>query len=263
MVRGLDAPPANSQQFVGPKGARFYARALANRFERRPNMPQHLIDSRNVRAELRALSRGSLLIIAERAAELVTADQLCTLLGDIVHLDADTPDTTCSASPAPTLLDEVRDFHDAAMAGEYYETVEINNRGRQEQSEGTDAFIAEFERLLRKCITAVDQDVHSQVRERFELLFGLLRHIDEGNDDVLFFADDGSSLNVGVNWRTALPAYFRCLAETSSPEEFTRTVDEAIADFVSYDRPRYMDAACAVASDAQRVALDAFVVTRK
>jgi hypothetical protein len=149
------------------------------------------------------------------------------------------------------------------MTGKYYETVEIKNRGRQEQSEGTDAFIAKFHRLLHKCIRAADQEVPSGVCESFEFLFGLLSHIDEGNDDVLFFADDGSSLDVGVNWRAALPAYFRCLAETSSPEEFARTVDEAIADFVDYDRPRYTDAARDVANDAQRIALDALTVTRR
>jgi hypothetical protein len=50
-----------------------------------------------------------------------------------------------------------------------------------------------------------------------------------------------------------LPAYFECLAETeaSSPEEFARAVDAAIAAFAKYDRPRYMDAAHTAANDAQ------------
>ena len=100
---------------------------------------------------------------------------------------------------------------------------------------------------------------YSGVCESFELLFGLLSHIDEGNDDVLFFADDGSSLDVGVNWRTALPAYFNCLAETSSPEEFAQTVDFSIEAFSPYDRPRYLTVARNVANDAQRIALDALM----
>ena len=219
-------------------------------------MTQQPIDFKSVRAELRAMNRGSLLIIAERAIELLPTTQLSALLGDFVQL-ATCPDEAGNA-PA-SLLDEVRAFYDAAMAGKYYKTVEINNRGRQEQSEGTDAFIAEFHRLLRKCIRAADQEVPSGLCESFEFLFGLLSHIDEGNDDVLFFADDGSSLDVGVNWRAALPAYFRCLAERSSPEEFARTVDEAIADFVDYDQPWYLDVARNVANDAQRIALDALM----
>jgi hypothetical protein len=215
-------------------------------------MTEHLIDLTAVRAELRALNRGSLLIIAERAIELMPAAQLSTLLSDFVRLTAH----TAEASYAPVALsDEVQAFYDAAMAGEYYVTVEINNRGRQEQSEGTDAFIAEFHRLLHKCIHAADEEVPSGLRESFEFLFDMLRHIDAGNDDVLFFADDGSSLDVGVNWRTALPAYFNCLAKVSSPEEFARNVDAAIEDFVDRDRPWYTDLARNVANDAQRAAL--------
>ena len=119
-------------------------------------MTEHLIDFTAVRAELRALNRGSLLIIAERAIELMPAAQLSTLLSDFVRLTAH----PAEAGNAPVSLpDQVRAFYDAAMAGEYYEAVEINNRGRQEQSEGTDAFIAEFHRLLHKCIRAADQEM--------------------------------------------------------------------------------------------------------
>lgn len=233
------------------------ARVLANSDERYTNMTDTAVDFTAIRAELRELERGSLLIIAERAVELVTTDQLNILLGDFVHLTA----RSTEADDAPVSLpDEVRVFYDTAIAGKYYETVEINNRGGQEQSKGTDAFIAEFQRLLQKCIQAAHQEVHAGLRESFEFLFALLRHVDEGNDDVLFFADDGSSLDVGVNWCAALPAYFNCLAKTSSPEEFARTVDKAVMDFVDYDRPWYTDAARKVGSDVQRIALDALML---
>ena len=220
-------------------------------------MTEPLIDFTAVRAELRALDRGALLIIAERAIELMPAAQLSTLLSDYVRVE--TSPTEANHAPV-SLPDEVRVFYNTGMAGKYYETVEINNRGGQEQSEGTDAFIAEFHRLLHKCIHAAGEEVPSGLRESFEFLFGLIRHIDEGNDDVLFFADDGSSLDVGVNWCAALPAYFNCLAKTSSPEEFARTVDKAVADFVDYDRPWYTDAARKVGSDVQRIALDALML---
>lgn len=211
-----------------------------------------LIDFNAVRAELRTMDRGSLLIIAERAIELMPAKQLHALLSDFMRL-------TACPTEAGTLLDEVRAFSDAAMAGNYYEIVEINNRGRHGQSRATDAFIAEFHRLLHKCIRAADQDVPSGVCESFGLLFGLLRHIDEGRDDVLFFADEGSSSDVGVHWRTALPAYFNCLATTSSPQEFARTVDETITDFVNYDRLWYWDLVNNIANDAQHIALSTII----
>jgi len=85
----------------------------------------------------------------------------------------------------------------------------------------------------------------------------LLRHIDEGNDDVLAFSDDESSLDVGVNWRVVLPAYFEYLAatEAASPDEFTRAVGQVIAEFAEHDRARYMDAAYTAANDVQRIAM--------
>ena len=231
-------------------------------------MTQHQIDSNTLRAELRALPRGSLLLIAERAVELVSQDQLGALLGDIVQINVDPTDAQSDDSATivgTSLRDEVRSFHDGAMDGAYYEHVEINNTGRQEQSAGTDAFIAEFDRLMRRCVGASDVGIEPRVRDGlghelrdcFELLFALLRHIDEGNDGMVFFADDGSSRDVGVNWRLVLPAYFKCLAETeaASPEEFALAVDGAIAEFAAHDRQRYMDAAHKAASDAQCMAL--------
>ena len=225
-------------------------------------MTERLIDFTAVRAELRALNRGGLLIIAKRAIELMPATQLSVLLGDFVRLTA-RPSEGGNATVSP--LDEVREFYDAAMAGEYYEHVEIGGESRPQQSRGTDAFIAEFDRLVRKCVRAAEDDIEQVAPENFwqevgncfELLFALLRHIDEGNDDVLAFSDDGSSLDVGVNWRVVLPAYFECLAETeaTSPEEFARAVDQVISDFAERDRPRYMDAAYTAANDAQRTAL--------
>lgn len=213
-----------------------------------------LIDLNAVRSELRTMDRGRLLIIAERAIELMPETQLGALLSDFMRLTAQPAE---AGNASASLPEEVRAFYDAAMAGQYYETIEVNNRGRPEQSHGTDAFIAEFHRLLHKCIRAADQDVASEVCESFEFLFRLLRRIDEGCDDVL--VDEGSSSDVGVNWRTALPAYFNCLTKMSSPMDFARTVDEAIADFVAYDQPWYRDMASNVANNTQRIALDALM----
>ncbi|CUI04179.1 hypothetical protein BN2497_3135 [Janthinobacterium sp. CG23_2] len=176
-------------------------------------------------------------------------------MGDFVNLE---PFSLESGHPSPALLDDARAFFDAAMAGNYYEVVEINNRGRQEQSAGTDAFAAELDRLMRRCTHAAGQEELVGVRDSIELLLELLRHVDEGNDDVLFFADDGESLNVGMNWRSVLPVYFKCLAAVLSPAEFARAVVSTIDEFVSYDHPHYLSTAHIVANDAQRTALANF-----
>lgn len=170
-------------------------------------MARQLEDSSDIRAELRTLCRSSLLVIAERTAELLPADQLSSLLGDFVKVEA----ASCEAPlPVAALLDDVRKFVDAAMAGHYYETVEIKNRCRQEQFTGTDAFVVEFDRLVRRCTHVANDEEFVEVLTSVELLLALLRQIDEGNDDVLFFVDEGGSSAIGVNWRAVLLTYFKC-----------------------------------------------------
>lgn len=208
-----------------------------------------MIDYTAVRAELRNLSRGSLLVIAERAAELIPAEQLSVLLGEIANIEAS------ALFPVAALISDTRQFVNAAMAGHYYEAVEINNRGRQEQSGGTDVFVAEFDRLVRRCAIAPEQGQFAATWKSVELLLDLLRYIDEGNDNVLFFADDGGSLTGSINWHSLLPAYFKCLTAILPPVEFARTVVSTIDEFVRYDREHHLAAAHVVANDAQRVTL--------
>lgn len=68
-----------------------------------------------------------------------------------------------------------------------------------ERSKGTDALIAEFDRLLGKCVRAADTELRNAIREAFDLLFGLLRRVDEANDDVISFADEAGSWQIGVD----------------------------------------------------------------
>jgi hypothetical protein len=206
----------------------------------------HPVDLTALRRSLGSLSRGELLIVAERAVEMVPTAGLPSLLGDLVQIEG-----SVEATPgASTLLEEVRIFHATSMSGKFYDSFDVNGRNCTEQSRGTDAFIAEFDRLVARCVREVEVDPQQTVRESFEILFGLLRHIDEGQDDVIFFADEGGSWNIGVDWRTALPAYFRCLAEAATAEEFARTVDQVIADFAEHDRDRYLAEAWRVATAA-------------
>lgn len=79
---------------------------------------QQHIDSNGLRTELRALPRGSLLLIAERAIDLVTHDQLVVLLGDIVQIGVAPSDNSSDDAALivrTSLLDQVRAFHHAAM----------------------------------------------------------------------------------------------------------------------------------------------------
>ena len=203
------------------------------------------------------LTRGNLLIIAERATELLPTRKLNALLADFMPLNEVT-----SSAPA-SLIDDVRLFHAASLGGEYYEECRGHSNNVDDQSKRTDAFIAEFDRLTRRCIRAAKTAPPLAVREAFEMLFELLRHIDKANDEIIFFADEGGSRDIGVDWRLVFPAYFRCVGETASAHVFAQVVDHVIRDFADYQRPHYLQIARRVANADQNAALRALPVVRR
>jgi hypothetical protein len=214
-------------------------------------MTRRRVDTEKLHAALRRLSRGDLLEIAERAAELVPAAKLGALVGDLIRLE-ELGEEKRGAAP---LLEEVRKFHEATLRGEYYDSFAVNSKNYMEKSDGTEQFIAEFNRLLNRCVRAAGKGPRAPVRDAFELLLDLLRRIDTDADDVVFFADEAGSWQVGVDWRAALPAYFRCVADGASSEDFAREVDRTITDFDDYERPRHLTAARSVASAEQKAVL--------
>ena len=94
-----------------------------------------------------------------------------------------------------------------------------------------------------------------ETREAIETIFGLLHHIDECLDDVIFFADEGGSWQVGVDWRKVLPAWFVCLSATTEPAEYAGRVIEVVDEFVKYDRDKHLLVARQKATPAQKMAL--------
>jgi hypothetical protein len=173
-------------------------------------------------------------MVAERAIEVVPRAKLGALLGGMVRLDQ-LAEGKRGAAP---LLEEVQKFHDASLRGEYYHSFDVNSKNFMDKSEGTEAFIAEFDRLVGKYVRAAAKGPPAPIRQAFELLFALLRRIDEDPDSVIFFVDEAGSWHVGVDWREVLPAYFRCLADGTPGEDFAREVDRAISDFSDYERKR-------------------------
>ncbi|SFM13362.1 hypothetical protein [Halopseudomonas yangmingensis] len=212
-----------------------------------------MTDLTKLRKELRGLRRCDLLIIAERAGELVSKANLKPLLSDFMHVDVLVAPGTM---PVP-LIEEIQKFYSESCDGRYFEQFEANAKNYKEHSRGTDAFVAELDRLLRKCVQAVGRQPGASVREAFEFLFRLLRRIDEAPDDVVYFAEEAGSWQLGVNWQVVFPAYFRCLAEMASPEEFARTIDQMIRAFAEHERPLHLRTAHQVASAAQQAALRA------
>lgn len=160
-----------------------------------------------------------------------------------------------------SLADDVRAFDRAVRAGDYYEGFNVNSKNFMEKSEGTERFIRDCRRLLERGITDASKGSAAELsaaelRACFEVLFVLLRRIDEGDDDV-FFADEQGSFQVGVPWERVLPAWFACLAPTTEPEDFARLVVEWVDAFQEYCRGKHFGAARRVANAAQKRALRA------
>lgn len=146
-------------------------------------------------------------------------------------------------------------FREASLRGDYYEAFAVNWKNSTEKSGGTETWFAECERLLVRCAAAATKRPDREVRQAFEVLFGLLRNIDRGDDDIVFFADEGGSWEAGVDRREVLPRCFHCLAATAQPDEYVRAVTSVVEGFVAYDRDRYLGAARSAANPAQKEAV--------
>ncbi|MFC1708195.1 hypothetical protein ACFL59_15490 [Planctomycetota bacterium] len=214
-------------------------------------MAKTKIDRDKLRVQLRRLRKDDLLDLLDRAIDLVPTTRLPALVKGYVKPEALRPDGAVKGG----LLKAVSKFREASLRGEYYEDFMVNSKNYMEKSEGTETWIAECERLFDRCLTVAKGKPGGEAREAFDVLFGLLRHIDEGHGDVVFFADEGGSYEVLVEWEQVLPAYFKALAGTATPEEYAEVVSGSIKDFVHYDQDRYLKAARAAASPAQKKTL--------
>src|SRR2546426_11293112 len=81
----------------------------------------------------------------------------------------------------PRLLTDVKRFEKASLAGEYYESFGVNSKNHTQRSAGTNAWIAEYRRLLHGCVINAKKSNPAEVRQAMDILFGLLNHIDKGH----------------------------------------------------------------------------------
>ena len=139
-----------------------------------------------------------------------------------------------------------------SLRGDYYDSFNVNSKNFMRKSSGTQTWLAECERLFERCAALAGSGQHAVVRQSFDILFDLLRHVDEAHDDVVFFADEGGSWQVCVDGDTVLPAYFSCLSATSEPDEYARVATALVEDFVRYDRDKYLREARTLGTPAQQ-----------
>jgi hypothetical protein len=149
-------------------------------------------------------------------------------------------------------LEDVKAFEKASLRGEFYESFDVNRKNSNEICKSTSAWIAEFERLFNRCIKQAKKTKSAEMLQAFEICFSLLKNIDEGADEIIFFADEGGSWQVGIDWTKAFPAYFKCLSPAVEPDQYARRVLERIDDFARHDRALHIAAATKMATADQR-----------
>ena len=211
------------------------------------------IDRDKLRAEVRRLGNEHVFSMLDDAIELLPPAKLHKIAKKHFDLKRLRPDA--EKAKRPRLLTDVKRFEKASLAGEYYESFSVNSKNYTQQSAGTSGWIAEYLRLLDRCVINARKSDPAEVRQAMDILFGLLNHIDEGNDDVIFFADEGGSWQVGVDWAKVLPVWFKLLSATAGPEEYAQRITALFSCHYSYGRDKMLAIARRTATTDQRKAL--------
>ena len=131
----------------------------------------------------------------------------------------------------------------------------VSSRNFMEKSRGTENFIAEHSRLLDGCMKAEQAGDCDTAREGLGLLIDLMREIDQCRDNIVFFADEAGSWQVGVLWERVLPAWFRSLSPGMDAYEWAETIVDALNDFAGHQMGDILQAAREAATPEQREAL--------
>ena len=211
------------------------------------------IDRDKLRAEVRKLGNERVFYMLDEAIELLSPAKLHKLAKNYLDLERLRPDA--EQATTPSLLKVVKRFEKASLAGEYYESFNVNSKNYTQKSTGTTSWIADYLRLLHRCVTGAKKNDPAEVREAMDILFALLSHIDKGNDDVIFFADEGGSWQVGVDWAKVLPVWFKVLSSTAAPEEYATRIKDMLSHHYSYGREKMLAVARRTATPDQRKAL--------
>ena len=211
------------------------------------------IDRDKVRAEVRKLGNEYVFLMLDDAIELLPVAKLQKIAKKYLDLKRLSPDA--DKATKPSLLRNVKRFEKASLSGEYYESFGVNSQNYTQKSAGTSAWIAEYLRLPDRCVINAKKSNPAEVRQAMDILFGLLNHIDKGHDDVIFFADEGGSWQVGVDWDKVLPVWFKVLSATAEPEEYAQRITALLSCHYSYGRDKMLAIARRTATTHQRTAL--------
>ena len=209
------------------------------------------IDRDKLREVVCRMGREHIYDMLDDAIDLLSDDDLLELARGYMDLKMLQP----GKQDDPDLLLSVQAFEKASLAGEYYEAFRVDSRNFTETSAGTRAWFSKFDRLMERCAAAVEEGEPGRLRRAFDILFGLLDHIDEGMDDVIFFADEGGSWQVSVEWEEVLPAWFKVLSATAGPEEYMERATLVVGSHCSYRKKEMLAEAKRTGTPGHRKAM--------
>jgi hypothetical protein len=147
------------------------------------------IDRDKLRAAIRKMGTEYVFLMLDDAIALLPQGKLRKLIAHYLDPDEFRPDGARKVD----LLADVKAFQKASLAGKYYQAFAVNSKNYREKSGAPLAWIADCLRLLERCLVQSKKEDPKTVSQGFEIIFSLLSKIDEGNDDILFFADEGGS----------------------------------------------------------------------
>lgn len=221
------------------------------------------IDRDKLRTAIRKLRNESVFYMLDDAINLLSAAKLDKIVKKYFDPKRLRPDS--GKATKPDLLADVKAFQKCSLAGEYYESFDVNSKNFMEQSRGTTGWIADCHRLLDRCVgqvkTARSADP-TEICQAFDIIFGLLDRIDECREDIIFFADEGGAWQVGVEWNKVLPPWFKVLSATAAPDEYAGRIATLLDHRFSGGRDKMLAVARKTAKTDQRKAL-AEVVDRQ
>ena len=167
---------------------------------------------------IRTLERERLLILLARTLDRMTTNDLEALLAD--H-ERGTSTPTASRRDG-SLVEVVEHFCEEARSGTYFQEWWAKGKyGSYIPSPKTEEFGAKTTLLLHLCVAEAKEGNPKEVCAAYEMILGLLEEIDRfDRDDIVFWADEPGTWQLGIDWVRVIPPYLRCLAKVLPPKEF-------------------------------------------
>lgn len=210
--------------------------------------PRIQFDRRQLRAALARLDKPDLLKFLDEMMALVPDIELRNIACCYVDLPQDLT--------AANLLAEVRSFDRVSRAGDFYEDFSVNSKNFLELASGTECWIDEIKRLFRCIVTEIPKLPPEDTCEMLGLIIGLLHEVDDENE-IIFWADEGGSWQVGIDWKELITYWLKALAATAMPTDYAQAVTDMVNKFYGEERARYFRLAQKHATPEQRRALTA------